>query len=120
VPTLVQTFGGARMAVGALSWLAPELSARVFGIDPDRADPIVTQLFGVRDFALGYLTATASGATRDQVLRVGVAIDAVDTVASLRQIKAGNLSPQAIVLVACGAALFAVTGAVALGQTQDA
>jgi len=34
--------------------------------------------------------------------------------ASLRQIRAGTLSPRAVVLVAAGAALFAALGAVSL------
>jgi hypothetical protein len=119
MPSLAQAFGSARMAVGAVSWLTPSLSAKIFGIDPARADPLVTQLFGVRDFALGYLTATASGPTRGQVLRVGVAIDTADTLASIRQMRRGNLSPRAIVLVAGGAALFAATG-VALASESSA
>ena len=105
------------MAVGALSWAAPDLSARVFGIDR-RTDPIVTELFGARDFALGLLTATTDGATRQQVLRVGVAIDVADTVASLRQIRAGEMSTQSVLLVAAGAALFAGIGAAALAASK--
>lgn len=110
------------MAVGALAWVSPSLAARAFGLDPDNQQPIVAQLFGARDFALGVLTATSSGTTRDQVLRVGVMIDAVDTVASLREIRGGRLSTQAAILIGGGAALFAVIGAAALagGDTPDA
>lgn len=107
------------MAVGALSWVAPSLAARVFGLDPDSKQPIVTQLFGVRDFALGLTTATSSGAARRHVLRLGVVIDVVDTVASLRQMRAGTLSAQAAILVGGGAALFAAIGATALAGEEN-
>ncbi|MEP6952994.1 MAG: hypothetical protein ABI950_02890 [Solirubrobacteraceae bacterium] len=118
-PMFIRAFGGARMAVGALSWAAPLLAARVFGLDPASRQPIVTQLFGARDFALGLLTATTSGASGAQVLRLGVMIDAADTVASLRQMRQGALSTQAIVLVAAGAASFTAIGAVALAGERS-
>jgi hypothetical protein len=70
----------------------------------------MTQLFGARDFALGYLTATTLGENRTAVLRMGVMLDAVDTVASLRQVRAGTLGPQGAVLVGAGAAAFAAVG----------
>jgi hypothetical protein len=120
MPSLIQAFGCARMAVGALSWVAPSFTARIFGLDPDSKQPIVTQLFGARDFALGFLTATGSGTTRAQVLRLGVMIDGVDTVASLRQIRGGTLSTQGAVLVGAGAALFASIGAAALAGEVSA
>jgi hypothetical protein len=94
--------------------VAPASAARLFGLDPNSKQPVVTQLFGARDFALGYLTATRSGPAREQVLRLGVVIDIVDTVASLRQIRKGALSTQAAILVGGGAALFAAIGATAL------
>lgn len=120
MPTLIQSFGAARMAVGAVSWISPSLSAHLFGLDRTSRQPIVTQLFGARDFALGLLTATAPAPARQQVLRTGVAIDAADTVACLRQMRAGTLSPQAMLLVAAGAALFTTIGAVALRSTDGA
>jgi hypothetical protein len=114
MPSLIRTFGAARMAVGAVSWIAPTFTARIFGLDPDGKQPVVTQLFGARDFALGLLTATTSGRNREQVLRVGVAIDAIDAAASLRQIRAGTLSTHGAIGVGAGAALFALIGAAAL------
>lgn len=114
MPTPVQAFGAARIAVGTISWLSPTASSRVFGLDPRSRQPIVSQLFGSRDLALGLLTATATGPSLRQVLTVGAAIDAADVVASLRQIRAGTLSTQAIVTVAVGAASFAAFGLAAL------
>lgn len=101
------------MAVGAVSWMAPSLTARIFGLDPDSRQPIVTQLFGARDFALGFVTATSAGPTGRQVLRLGAMIDAADTVASLRQIRAGTLSTQGAILVGGAAAFATAIGAAA-------
>ncbi len=106
------------MAVGALAWVSPPLAARVFGLDPENKQPIVSQLFGARDFALGYLTATSTGNTRRQVLRMGVVLDSADTVASLVQIRRGTMSTQAMLLVGAGAATFATLGAVALASDE--
>ena len=117
-PAFIRAFGASRMAVGALSWVAPAFAARLFGLDPDSRQPIVTQLFGVRDFTLGLLTATAPAPARAQVLRMGVLIDGADTVASLRQMRAGTLAAEAVVLVAAGAAAFTAIGAVALAGEQ--
>jgi hypothetical protein len=117
--TMIKAFGAARMAVGVVSWLSPRLSSRIFGLGPDSSQPIVAQLFGARDFAMGYLTATTTGAERTQVLRVCAAIDAVDAVASLRQARAGTIGPHGMVLVGAGAAGFALIGLAAL-RAQEA
>lgn len=116
----LQMFGAARMAVGAVSWVSPRLSARIFGTDPDAADPIIMQLFGVRDFAIGLLTATAPAGQRAQVLKIGAAIDAVDTVAGARQLRAGTLSTRGKILTFGGAASFAAIGAAFLAADPDA
>jgi hypothetical protein len=114
VSSMIRSFGATRMAVGALAWLAPATAGRVFGLDPD-SDPVLAQLFGVRDFGLGALTVTSSGADLVKVLRVGVAIDAVDAIGCLRRRQ--QLSMQAKILTAGGAVLFALIGAGALTTT---
>jgi hypothetical protein len=120
MPSLIQVFAAARMAIGVLSWLAPSLAARVFGLDPDSKQPIVTQLFGARECALALATATSSGETRRRVLALGVMIDSADTVASLLQMRRGAFSTQAKILTAGGAAFFAAVGATALaGEERD-
>jgi hypothetical protein len=118
MPSLPQAFGISRMLIGLVSWVAPSLTARVFGLDPRSRQPIVTQLFGARELALGYMTATTSGTSREAVLRAGVAIDAVDALASARQIRAGAFGPHAIVTVALGAVFFAGLGVVALRREE--
>ncbi len=111
MPPLTQTFGAARMAVGALSWLAPAMSARVFGLKFD-SDPVFTQLFGARDFALGALTALSTETDLTRVLALGLAIDTADAIGCARQHQ--SLSVHAKILTAGGAVLFAAIGAAAL------
>ncbi len=112
--SIIRGFGATRMAVGALAWVAPATSGRIFGLDPT-SDPVLAQLFGVRDFALGALTATTSGADLAKVLRIGVALDAVDALGCVRRRR--RLSTQGKILTGGGAAMFAVLGAVALSAT---
>jgi len=107
------------MGVGTLSWAAPSLSAKVFGFDPDRTEPIVTQLFGARECALAVATAASEGEVRRKVLALGIAIDTADAVASAIQIRRGAFSNQAKLLTAAGAVTFALWGAAALA-TEDA
>lgn len=116
--SLVPAFVAARMGVGALSWASPSLAARVFGLDLDSKQPIVTQLFGAREFGLAVATATTSGEERRRVLALGVAIDSVDFVACVIQMRKGAFSTQAKLMTAAGAATFALAGAAALAATD--
>lgn len=47
----VQGLIGARTAIGGGSWLAPRLTGRLFGLDPDANPqaPYLARLFGARD-----------------------------------------------------------------------
>jgi hypothetical protein len=109
--SLTRAFGVSRMSVGALSWLAPVTATRVLGLRPG-SDPVITQLFGARDLALGALVACGVGEQLTQALKVGVAIDIADVVGCLRRRE--SLSLQGKVLTAGGAVLFATVGAGAL------
>src|SRR5438128_1760548 len=99
-----------RILVGLVSWLSPKLSARSFGLSPG-GPPIAVQLFGAREVAIGVVTATTTGESRAQALRVGIAIDVADAVASANQIRLGAFSNQAKLLTAAGAVTFAAIGA---------
>lgn len=115
---LLKSFVGTRMAIGVVSWVAPSFAARIFGLDPAR-QPIIPQLFGAREFALGFVTAASTGTTRKQALRLGVMIDTADAVATFRGMRKGLYSTQAKILVGAGAGLFAAIGATALAQEDD-
>ena len=109
-----------RTAVGAGMWLAPGRSARLFGLGPalDQADPaLVGRLFGVRDIALAQALRHPDPQLRRQALRLGVAVDTVDVVASLvAALRGGRRS--GLVGVGAGALLFACTGLVALRDAE--
>lgn len=108
-------------AVGVLSWIAPDVSWRVFGLGrldgTGAAAPsarVMSRLFGVRDVALGLALRHPDPAVRRAGLQVGLVIDLVDAVASVRGLAQG--APRGSALgVTAGAALLAGLGAVALG-----
>jgi hypothetical protein len=114
VSSIIRGFGATRMAVGAIAWVSPATAGRIFGLDPN-SDPVLAQLFGVRDFALGALTATSRGAELVKVLRIAIAIDAIDAIGCVR--RRDQLPLRGKALTAGGAVLFAAIGAGALATT---
>ncbi|MCW2816043.1 MAG: hypothetical protein JWN84_3498 [Nocardioides sp.] len=110
---------GARTAVGVGGWVAPGTAWRTFGLGalpealPSAA--VMSRLFAVRDLAFGLGLRHPEPAVRRAVLQAGIAIDAVDVVASVVGVRRG--APRASLLgVTAGAAFFVVLGAVALGE----
>lgn len=114
MPHPAQLFGLGRVAVGATAWLAPAFTNRSSGLEV--GEPVMTQLFGSRDLALGAVTASTSGDVRRRVLQVGIAIDLADVVATALQARGGGMSPRAIAVLGGGALLAASLGAAALSQ----
>jgi hypothetical protein len=112
----VSQLAGLRAAIGVGAYTAPNLTGRLFGLDPD-ANPqaaFVSRLFGARDLALAAGTLGSDGATRRQWLAIGMACDAADALAAYLAGRDGTLPKYAAVL-AGGTALSAVAvGAVAL------
>jgi hypothetical protein len=94
---------GGRLVVGGGALLAPRLTGRVFGIDPDQnpAAPYVGRLFGVRAVLMGLSLAASTGDEREHQLRGGVAVDIVDALAAIAALRTGGLDARA------GAAAFA-------------
>ena len=87
-----KVLGVLRTGVGVLSWVSPAASWRTFGLGSIGADPssgLVTRLFGSRDFALGQMVLCPDPKVRRAGLQVGVAVDAVDMVASLVALRKG-------------------------------
>jgi hypothetical protein len=113
---------GLRTAVGAGAWLAPRLSARLFGLDPaaNPQAPYLGRLFGVRDVALALGTSSSSGSDRAQWLRLGVACDLADAVAGLLAGRRGELPKHATVLVTTTALVAAGLGIAALQDETPA
>jgi hypothetical protein len=107
VSSIIRGFGATRMAVGAHAWVSPATAARIFGLALN-SDPVL----GVREFALGALTATSCGTELVKVLRIGIALDAIDAIGCVR--RRDQLLLRGKVLTAGGAVLLAVIGAGAL------
>ena len=102
-----------RLGISAGSLLAPRLSGRLFGIDPDAnpAAPYLGRLFGVRDGYLAVEVLLADDADeRRRLLRRGVWIDSIDVVSGLTAGARKQLPPAAAVLVTGTAALAAALG----------
>ena len=106
------TIGYLRIGVGILSWAAPNLTGRLFGLDPagNAQSPYLLRLFGIRDLALGAGTLTAGDDAQRAWLTAGLACDVADVAAALMGRRAGYLAtPGALMLVA------AASSGVALG-----
>jgi hypothetical protein len=110
-----------RFAIGAGAWLAPRLSGRLFGFDPDSGGelPYLSRLFAVRDLALGTGALMSEGDARRTWLRIGVACDVADTAAGLIGLVRGELSPLTTVLVTAAAVTATGLGIVALGGERE-
>ena len=112
---IVQGLVGLRGAVGAGAWLAPRLSGRLFGLDPEANPqaPYLGRLFGARDVALAVGLSASTGSERAQWLRLGIACDLADAAAGVLAGLRGELPKRATVLVtatALGAAALGIAG----------
>lgn len=104
-----------RIAVGAVSLLTPGLAGRAMLLDPDENPqlPYLTRLFGAREIALGAVTLTATGATRDRLLTAGIAVDTADAATGVVGAARGQVSKVAglgLAAVALGAVATGVAG----------
>ena len=115
---MLRTFALMRVVVGGQSWLAPRLSARMVGLDPDRNPQAAywARLFGVRDVALGLAALKPSGDARKRILQLTAACDAADFATTLAGRRAGYL-PRVTTVLSAGLAVAA--GAVALAATEE-
>jgi hypothetical protein len=111
----------ARFLIGGGAWLAPNLSGRLFGLDPD-ANPqaaYVGRLFGSRDAALGIGYAATDGEARRLWWRLGVACDLLDAAAGVLAARRGDLPKSAGAMVTGTALLAAGLGAAALAADDS-
>lgn len=96
-----------RAAIGVSCWTIPVLASRIFGIDirNDQSGKFYLKLGGTRDLALAASTATTTGRSQAQVLKIAAACDVADITAALITRRQGNLSKfgTALWLVASGA-----------------
>ena len=111
---MLRTFALMRVLVGGQSWIAPKLSARMVGLDPDRNPQAAywARLFGVRDVVLGLAALQTEGEARKRVIQLTAACDVADLTSSVLGRRAGYLSGNAA-LLSGGLALVAGVVAVA-------
>src|SRR4029077_9036838 len=86
-----------RIAVGGGAWLAPNLSGRLFGLDPEGNPQLsyIGRLFGARDVALGAGVLRSGRKQKDAWLMAGLACDVADTAAGVIAGARGTLPPAA-------------------------
>jgi hypothetical protein len=90
-----RTFLGiTRALIGIGSWIAPDRTARLFGIDPERSDRFITRLFGARELALAGALLAAPPSSLPAVAATGAAIDAVDARAGVSERRRGHHARQ--------------------------
>jgi hypothetical protein len=101
-----------RIAVGTGAWLTPNLSGRLFGLDPEGNPqlPYVGRLFGARDVALGAGALRSTRKQKDAWLTAGLACDVADVAAGALAGARGQLPPAAAALVTATAGAFAAFG----------
>ncbi len=97
----LKALAGIRAVIGVLTWLAPRLAARLFGIDPDANPqlPYVARLFAIRDLALAAGLQSSSGNALRLWVRIGMACDAADAAAGVLAGRRGELSKLSTALV---------------------
>jgi hypothetical protein len=101
-----------RIAVGTGAWLTPNLSGRLFGLDPEGNPqlPYVGRLFGARDVVLGAGALRSTKKQKDAWLTAGLACDVADVAAGALAGARGQLPPAAAALVTATAGAFAAFG----------
>jgi hypothetical protein len=101
-----------RIVVGASAYLTPNLSGRLFGLDPEGNPqlPYIGRLFGARDVVLGVGVLRSSKKQKDAWATAGLACDVADVGAGALAGLRGQLPPAAAALVTATAAGFAVAG----------
>jgi hypothetical protein len=110
--TAVNAIAISRIAVGSGTWLMPNLSGRLFGLDPEGNPqlPYVGRLFGARDVALGAGALRSSRKNKDAWLTAGLACDMADVAAGVLAGARGQLPVAAAALVSATAGAFAAAG----------
>jgi hypothetical protein len=108
----IAAIAGGRIAVGVGAWLAPRLSGRMFGLDPDGNPqlPYVGRLFGARDVALGAGVLRSPRKNKDAWVTAGIACDVADAAAGVLAGARGQLPGGAAALVTATAGAFAAAG----------
>src|SRR5688500_2503897 len=119
---MVRNIALLRIAVGIVSYFAPRLGGRLFGLDvaANPQAPYLARLFGVRDLMLAVGALQSSGAARKQWLQLGMACDVADIGAALMGRRDGSLPLATTVMVGGAAVAAAAMSAAAAGEVDQA
>jgi hypothetical protein len=110
----IPALSGLRAVVGVGAWATPNVSGRLFGLDPVSNPQAVGRLFGARDLALAAGTLTTEGEARRRWVQLGLACDLADAAAGYIAGRTGVLPKPAAIMVTGVALLAAGMGAAAL------
>ena len=114
----ITAIAAGRVGIGVAAYLAPNLSGRLFGLDPD-GNPQASylgRLFGARDVALGAGALRSPRKQKDTWVAAGMACDVADVGAGALAGLRGTLPPASAAMVTGTAAFFAVASAWLLQQ----
>src|SRR3954452_20036662 len=105
-----------RISIGALSFLFPSLTARLFLLDPASNPQLsyMARMFGSREIALGAITLASSGDARRRLVQLGVAVDGADTWTGIVTAAQGSVPKKTGVLLAVVGAAAVASGVMAL------
>jgi hypothetical protein len=112
----IPALSGLRAVVGVGAWATPNVSGRLFGLDPvsNPQASYVGRLFGARDLALAAGTLTTEGEARRRWIQMGLACDLADAAAGYIAGRTGVLPKPAAIMVTGVALLAAGMSAAAL------
>ena len=116
----VTAIAAGRVGIGVAAYLAPNLSGRLFGLDPD-GNPQASylgRLFGARDVALGAGALRSPRKQKDAWVAAGMACDVADVAAGALAGMRGTLPPASAAMVTATAAFFALTSALAASAVK--
>jgi hypothetical protein len=85
--------GAFRAFGGASFWLAPDLTARAYRSGPVARDRLSARLAGAREVALALGPLLSDGEDRNRWLRLGLACDLADALATLIGRRRGEIPP---------------------------
>lgn len=114
----VNAIAAGRVGIGVAAWLVPNLTGRLFGMDPEGnpQSSYLGRLFGARDVALGAGVLRSPRKHKDNWVAAGMACDVADVAAGALAGMRGTLPPGAAAMVTATAAFFALTSAWLLQQ----
>jgi hypothetical protein len=88
-----QAIAAFRAFGGASFWFAPDLTARVYRSGPVARDRLSARLAGAREVALALGPLLSEGEDRSRWLRLGLACDLADALATLIGRRRGEIPP---------------------------